>query len=369
MSEYILFTESSPNVGGQELQLMQQMALMNASGFHAALACRPGSRVEEIALGKGLEVLPLRFRNSAHLPTILGLRAWMSRHKPRLAICHSGHDSNNLALAARLVGKRPFLLRSRTYQPGSPSAWSYNRMVDATMLPSHYLKDCLLSNPAIRGERLRVIYPGIDFDALDRAVDLPLPKQVEAWLAAGQGPVITHAAMLRGEKGHMILLAALHALRERWPTARYLIAGEGGERERIAAEVARLGMQSRVLLAGMVSPVASLLARSDLLVMPSSYEPLGMSQIEALGLGIPVIASRAGGIPETVLDGRTGVLVTPGDVDAWARALDHALSEPQRMRGLARAGRLDVRARFAPERNLKSIFELAGLSFPPQGRA
>ncbi|WP_225547248.1 glycosyltransferase family 4 protein [Chromobacterium violaceum] len=369
MAESVLFTESSSNVGGQELQLMQQMALMKERGFHAVLACRPGSRVEEVALDKGLEVLPLRFRNSAHLPTMLGLRAWMARHQPKLAICHSGHDSNNLALAARLMGTRPFLLRSRTYQPGSPSAWSYNRMVDATMLPSQYLKTCLLSNPAICSERLHVVYPGIDFTALDQAAGAPLPQAVEAWLAAEQGPVVAHAAMLRGEKGHMTMLAALHALRERWPSVRYIVTGEGGERDRIIAEISRLGLQARVLLVGMVGSVAALLARADLVVMPSSYEPLGVSQIEALGLGVPVIASRTGGIPETVVDGRTGVLVEPEDVAAWAQALDRALSDPQGMRDLAQAGRIDVRARFAPDRNLQSILELAGLSSSPQGRS
>ncbi|POA97384.1 glycosyltransferase family 1 protein [Chromobacterium sinusclupearum] len=368
MSDYILFTESSPNVGGQELQLMQQMAMLAERGFRPMLACRPGSRVEEVALGKGLEVLPLRFRNSAHLPTILRLRSWMAKHKPRLAICHSGHDSNNLSIAARLLRQRPFLLRSRTYQPGSPSAWSYNQLVDATMLPSRYLKDCLLDNPEIHAERLHVVYPGIDFAELDENMAKPLPTAVEAWLAAGEGPVLAHAAMLRGEKGHMTLLAALHALRERWPNVRYVIAGEGGERERIVAEIERLGLQSRVLLAGMVSPVAAVLARADLVVMPSSYEPLGMSQIEALGLGVPVVVSRTGGIPETVRDGETGLLAAPGDIDAWARVLDQALSDPERMRRMAQAGRADVRARFAPEHNLRSILELAGLASPSQGQ-
>jgi hypothetical protein len=170
-----LFTESSDNVGGQELQLMQQMRQMQSHGLRTILACRPGSRVEQAALQQGLSVLPVRFRNSLHVPSIAILRRWISQHQPRLAICHSGHDSNNLAIAARLVWRRPFLLRSRTYQPGKPSAWSYNRLVDATMVPSHYLRDALLQNPAIRPERIHVVYPGIDFAGLDAAVDQAVP--------------------------------------------------------------------------------------------------------------------------------------------------------------------------------------------------
>ncbi len=340
---------------------MQQMAVMQANGFQTALACRLGSRVEEVAREKGLNVLTLGFRNSFDIRTILILREWIARNRPLLAICHSGHDTNNLAIAARLVKSRPFLLRSRTYQPGKARAFSYNRLVDATMLPSGYLKGCLLANPKVQSERLHVVYPGIDFAALDQNASSALPPPLETWLMRKGGPIIVHVAMLRGEKGHMTLLSALHDLRERWPDVRYVIAGEGGERERINSEIRRLGLESRVYMAGMISPVASLISRSDLLVMPSSYEPLGMAQIEALALGVPVIASRTGGIPETVEHAATGLLADPNQVAAWASVLDEALSNPERMRTLARAGREVVRQRFSSEMNMREILRIAGL--------
>ena len=362
MTDCVLFTESSPNVGGQELQLMQQMRLLQARGLRAVLACRPGTRVEQVARAHGLEVFPVRFRNSIHLPSILRLRRWIQSNRPLAAICHSGHDSNNLALAARLVCHRPRLLRSRTYQPGKPSAWPYNRLVDATMLPSEYLKNCLLQNPEILAHKLHVVYPGIDFAALDQAADQALPLELQTWLARESGPVLVHAAMLRGEKGHMTMLAALSLLTQSHPGLRYVIAGEGSEQARIKAEIERLGLQQRVLLAGVISPVAALLRHADLVVMPSSYEPLGMSQIEALGLGVPVLASHIGGIPETIQDGVTGMLVAPGDPQAWAESLTLALADMPAMRRMAAAGREDVRQRFAPESNLRQVLALTGIA-------
>ncbi|MBV8679194.1 MAG: glycosyltransferase family 4 protein [Aquitalea sp.] len=344
---------------------MQQMRQMQQRGWRTMLACRPGSRVEEVALQQGLSVLPVRFRNSLHLPSIAILRRWISQHKPRLAICHSGHDSNNLAIAARLVWQRPFLLRSRTYQPGKPSAWSYNRLVDATMVPSHYLRDALLQNPAIRPERVHVVYPGIDFCGLDAAVSQALPAHVADWLAAASGPVLLHAAMLRGEKGHLTILQAMDRLRHSHPHWRYLVAGEGVARPQIEAEIERLGLADRVLLAGVVSQVAPLYRCADLLLMPSTYEPLGMSQIEALALQCPVLASNTGGIPETVTDGQTGMLVEAGNEEAWARAIAEALDHMARQQQLARAGSLDVRQRFAPESNLRQILALSGLADQP----
>ncbi|QEL56754.1 glycosyltransferase family 4 protein [Chromobacterium paludis] len=340
---------------------MQQMQWLSRAGYQTALACRLGSRVESVAKGKGLTTLPVRFRNSAHVPSILALVRWLRAHRLALAICHSGHDSNNLALAARLSGHRPFLLRSRTYLPAGHSSLPYNWLADATMLPSDYLRRQLLQNPSIRPEKLHVVYPGIDFAALDAAQDAALPGALTAWLAAGQGPVVAHAAMLRGEKGHALMLEAMARLSARWPELRYVMAGEGGERERLQAMARQLGLEARVCFAGLLPSVAPLLKRADLLVMPSSYEPLGMSQIEALALGVPVLASDTGGIPETVRDGETGVLLPPGDVAAWTRALDEALSAPARMLALAEAGRRDVRERFAPENNLRTVLRLAGL--------
>ena len=95
--------------------------------------------------------------------------------------------------------------------------------------------------------------------------------------------------------------------------------------------------------------------------MPSSYEPLGMAQIEALALGVPVIASRTGGIPETVEHAATGLLADPNQVAAWVSVLDEALPNPERMRTLARAGREVVRQRFSTEMNMREILRIAGL--------
>jgi glycosyltransferase involved in cell wall biosynthesis len=133
--------------------------------------------------------------------------------------------------------------------------------------------------------------------------------------------VLLHAAMLRGEKGHLTILQAMNILRDSHPHWRYLVAGEGVARADIEAEIQRLGLQQRVLLAGVVSPVAPLYRRADLLLMPSTYEPLGMSQIEALALHCPVLASNTGGIPETVIHGQTGTLVEAGNAQAWAAQL------------------------------------------------
>jgi hypothetical protein len=117
-----------------------------------------------------------------------------------------------------------------------------------------------------------------------------------------------------------------------------------------------------VYMAGLITPVAALISRAQLLVMPSSYEPLGMAQIEALAIEVPVIASRTGGTPETIDHAVTGLLVEPNSIDAWADALNQALSDLPKMRAIAKVGRERVRTRFSIDNNLQQILRISGLS-------
>lgn len=355
----ILFTESSPNLGGQELQLLQQMRLLNARGFECTLVCRPGSRVGAVAAEEGLSFFHAPFRNSVHPATLLKLVAWMHRNRPVAAICHSGHDANNLAVAARFLWRRPKLIRSKTYVAGRPRAFSHNVLVDATIVPSEYLRSRVLENAAVRPSGVEVLYPTIDFDRLAREAGAgEVPAEVDAWIRSSEGPLMVHASMLRPEKGHLTVIRAMARLSSSWPDLRLIIAGEGVERETILAAVREAGLERRILLAGLVSSVAPLLRRADLVLMPSLHEPLGMVQIEALSLGVPVVASDVGGIPETVRHERTGVLVAPGDVEAWASALDRALASPEGQRRLAESGRDDVLARFSSESHARRLIQL-----------
>ena len=109
---------------------------------------------------------------------------------------------------------------------------------------------------------------------------------------------------------------------------------------------------------GELSAVAPALRRAQLLVMPSLLEPLGMVQIEALGLGVPVIVSNVGGIPETVQHQQTGLIVTEATPEAWAEAMDYGLTHPQEMQRLAAAGQAQVRQQFSPQFNTQRLLQL-----------
>lgn len=150
MIQRLIFSESSPNLGGQELQLLLQMSALRERGIEARLLCRQGSRIGQLARERKLTTVAIPFRSSLHLTSIGAvarvLRAW----RPDAVISHSGHDSNNCAMAARLVAHRPRVVRIRTYQAGAPRAWAYNHLADVTLACSEALRRSLLANPRIR---------------------------------------------------------------------------------------------------------------------------------------------------------------------------------------------------------------------------
>jgi glycosyltransferase involved in cell wall biosynthesis len=360
-AKVILFSDSSINIGGQELQALQQMRSLNAFGFQTILLCKPMSAISARAKSEGLDVIEIRFRNAFHVPSLLQLFRLAEEKNPIAMFCHGSHD----ALISALVGmvqvllgrKRIPVFRVKTFQHGYPLSFAYNYIFSGTVIPSDYLRSRFLANPAINPQKLKVVYPGIDFSALDCSTD-QLPDHVLNWLDAHPGPVISHGAILRSEKGHSTILKALVEVKKVMPDVRYLIAGEGQDKPLLEAEIAALGLGDNVLLIGILKKIAPLLGKSDLAVFPSLVEPLGMFQIEAQYLEVPTIASKVGGIPETMLDQETGLMIESGNAEQWAKAIIWMLSNTDHAKQMAKAGKQMVAEKFSLNANIKSLISL-----------
>jgi glycogen(starch) synthase len=158
-------------------------------------------------------------------------------------------------------------------------------------------------------------------------------------VAALAGRRVLYVGRLHPQKDVGTLVRAAAQLRTRH--ARVVIVGDGPERPMLERTVRDLGLYDAVTLLGAVPHwrVPAVLAAGDVLAMPSRYEELGSVLIEAMRAGLPVVASRTGGIPDLVSDGETGLLVPPGDPASMALALDRILGDPPlaaRMRSNAR---------------------------------
>ncbi|HEX8940922.1 MAG TPA: glycosyltransferase, partial [Candidatus Limnocylindrales bacterium] len=165
-------------------------------------------------------------------------------------------------------------------------------------------------------------------------------------------------ARLEHEKGHPTLLDAWPTVLRAVPDASLLVVGEGSQREALEAQAEALGITSRVVFTGRRDDMPEVTAALDVAVLPSYREAQGLTILEAMALGRPVVASQVGGIPEMIEDGATGLLVPPHDADALAAAIIRLLLDHPYADTLARAGHDLVHERFCIELMVRAVESL-----------
>jgi glycosyltransferase involved in cell wall biosynthesis len=196
-------------------------------------------------------------------------------------------------------------------------------------------------------ERLETVPYGVDANRF--APSPTIAAEVRRELSIGDGPVILTAGRLVRKKGFEYLIEAARVLAATRPDVRVLIAGEGDLRNELAAQAASAA-PARVTLLGNQSQdqIARLIAAADLVAVPSVRDAAGNVDglpnfaLEALASGTPVVASRVGGLPQTIDDGVTGLLVPERDPSALARAIETIIEHPDWARSLGRQARLTV---------------------------
>lgn len=167
-------------------------------------------------------------------------------------------------------------------------------------------------------------------------------------------------AMFRPEKGHEVLLDAVTALRERHPRLRVFLVGDGPRREELVTEVARRELSGVVRFLGLRPDAPRLASAFDVVVLTSHpfVETLPYSLLEAIAQGVPAVATRVGSLAEIVEEGGAGLLVPPGDVEAFGKALHTVLADRTLRESMGRRGRAWVAREFSVERVVRETRDL-----------
>lgn len=224
---------------------------------------------------------------------------------------------------------------------------------DRVITVSAFLRDELVSRWAVPPQRILVQSAGIDRQTFHTNREGAQRFRQRF----GDQPLITFVGNLIPEKGVDVLVRAFARVRERVGAGHLILAGPPVNLdyfELLRNRVEELGLERNVTFMGPLpsEEVADLMSASDVFVLPSLREGLGLVALEAMACGVPVVASDVGGIPEVVQPGRTGLLVAPGDVPGLAGAIRRFLEDPVLARncreaGLKLAAKHDIRQRVA----------------------
>jgi L-malate glycosyltransferase len=335
--------------GGQNQVLVTVMGL-RALGHRATLVAHPGGQLRR-RVAEGLDLIPLAPAAEMDLGAAWRLSRLLKRLKPDIVHAHDPHGVAMAALALSMstqLAKPPLVAARRVdfhLRGSSLSRWKY-RQVDCFICVSEAIRTMLVAD-GVPAARTVVVNEGIDLGRVDAAP--PADLHQELWLPH-HAPIVGNVAALVPHKGqkHLIEAAAL-VLRE-LPDVRFVIAGEGELRLALERQIRERRLEKHVLMLGFRPDVLSLHKAFDIFVMSSVTEGLGTSLLDAMACGKPVVATAAGGIPEVVEDGVTGLLVPPRDHAAMAGAIVRLLNDAALRRQMGDAGRRTVRERFSVER-------------------
>jgi L-malate glycosyltransferase len=357
----MMFTDSFMH-GGSERQFAQIACSLDRNRYDLLLGClrREGPFLAKVdAAGIPLFEFPINSLYNFHAARMFFRLAGFLR-KNRIDILHTfDFYTGVFAIPAGRFARVPVVLASRREIAGLRGAGQSCAIRFACELAT-----AVIANSRAAGERL----VGLGFtgnkkvQVLPNCIDLEevtprsLAEEVRRQLGIAIGaPVAGVLGNLRPEKDLETFLQAARQIQTVLPDARFLVIGDGPERQKLEHRSAELGLARSVLFLGDRKDVPDLLATIDLLILTSITESFPNAILEAMAIGRPVVATRVGGIPEVVQDGQTGILVTPRKAEEVAERVIMLLKNPALRREMGEAARRRVENEYTVEQVMRKL--------------
>jgi glycosyltransferase involved in cell wall biosynthesis len=387
----LVYVSHSREVGGAELHLEGLLARVQATGKHQpVLVCRRDHALDAWVRrieARAITVHRLDLHRTGDWP-------WLRRYLRTADLAHLvlaypvGKYQLVAALTSRLLGRVTVVTHQlaidldETDLPGWKRAvWTtlfrkYGRFAQRHIAVSASGRELLVTKYAFPARLVEVIHNGVD-----ATQHRPLPAGERAQLRRALGQVIAGeswsddtniiatVARLSLQKGLGDLVQAAAAVGPRRPEARFLIIGDGDQRATLAAQIAAAGLTRQVFLAGALpqETVAGWLAASDLFVLPSHFEGLPLSLLEAMAAGCPAIATSVGGNTEVINSEAVGALVAPHQPAELAAAIMRLLDDPEGRVRIGAAARARVARDFDREAGYDRTLALYDELVAPRG--
>ncbi len=356
-----MFVITHMPVGGAETLLVELVRRMDRERFQPELCClKRLDRLGEV-LAKEIPAFTALLSNKYDVAVLWRLaRLMRARGIDAVVTVGTGGDKMFWGRLAAWLARVPVIC-SALHSTGLPDRVEFsNRLLapltDAFIAVAEPHGRYLAEHEGCPAKKVRVIPNGVD---VERFRPRPPSAALRAELhLEADSPVVGIVAALRPEKNHLLFLDMAARVLGQLPKTRFLVVGDGPERPRLETEARRLGIADAVRFVGTRGDVEELLPLLQVVVLTSHMEANPICLLEAMAAERPVVATRVGSVPETVLDGHNGFLVAPGDADGMAARVLELLTDPLRTAEMGRAGREHVVAHGSVERMVQGYQNL-----------
>ena len=351
----ILHTEWSKGWGGQEIRILGESQALIEAGHAVQIAAQHDSLLFQRAKETGIRVHPVHMHKGIALTALLQLIRIIHKEQINIVHTHSSVDARIGGLAGRLTGKA--VIRSRHLStPINTRWWSwflYMRLADHVITSGESIRQNMLHINKMIPEQITSIPAGIDTELFyPRPPDYALKEELGL---SDKHFVVGIVAVLRSWKGHRSLFEGIALYKKNNPNVRLLVLGDGPTRENLLALRGELGLEQHVLMLGHIRDTPRYYSIMDVVILNSySNEATSQTLPQAMLMEKPVIGTDIGSIPEVVIDGKTGILISPKSPKQIAESLEGIVKDRKKRAQLAQQGREYALTKFTKKGMIKA---------------
>lgn len=337
-----LITELS--IGGAQTALFNLLEKINQNRFSSSVACLyngDGETGQSIRSLK-INVTDLGVTSSLSWLSLLSFYRLLCREQPLILHCWLFHADIVGRILGRMAGVPIIITSRRSERIGGGLREQINRwsggLSDRTIAVSESVRQIEIQRAKLSQDKVVTIHNGIDTEKFANLSPLSGLSVREELNVSADVPLLGSVGRLDSPKGYDDLLTALVKIREQVPNVKLLLVGEGKLLENLRRQAETLALNEAVIFTGRRSDIPKLMSAMDVFVLPSRWEGMPNVLLEAMAARCSVVATRVGGVSEVVLDGVTGLLISPGDPTTLAEGCIRLLKEEKLREQMGQAG-------------------------------
>jgi glycosyltransferase involved in cell wall biosynthesis len=352
----LLITEL--NVGGAERIVEQLATHLPGDRYEVKVAClydphAVGANIE----AAGIPLIDFNMRGKGDVWAAHRLLRFLQENDIQILHAHLFHANLLAATVGRMAGTPVVIATRHSVEIGGGHRERLNRLLrplcDAVVTVSRQVYEVEIKRSGANPAKIVEIPSGVAVDTYVQVDRARVEQLSQTWHLLPRANLVGTVGRFEQPKGHIHLLEAMMRVHRQHPGTRALLVGDGPLRPPMEAKARELSLSETVTFTGIRRDVAEILALLDIFVLPSLWEGLPVAVLEAMAAGLPVVATRVGGVPEVVIDGVTGLLVPPRNPDALSEAILRLLQDPDLRHRMGQAGRERVRERFSLEQMIR----------------